>query len=241
LLNALGLFNAACLVVALVLLIILVRLELTIKGKLPGELQLGRWYPLLLLFVGFLLAPFEVVLGITLPALGVAVSATTIAWVLLWVPPQIRRTSTVTSYVIRCSPEVAFNFVCDLRNSPRWVEGAESDEILSPEPIGSGSRFKIQGTVRNTKIEGVEEISEYEPSRRMTYRLLDRDRPHLATYTFEPVDGGTLLTYRFDYEHSMTSAVLGAWFRQPRVRRRIEARRQRDRIRLAQILENLEA
>ena len=238
--HALGLFNAGCAAGAVVLFIVLARMELVMKGKMRGEARRERWHPLVMLFAGFLVAQYEVALGITSPALGLVVSGAAIAWVLLWLPPQLRRVKTVTSYVIHRGPEMVFNFVTDLRNSPRWVEGSESDVMLSPEPIGAGSRFQVHGTLGNTKIEAVEEIVSYEPSRQMSYRLVDRDRPNLATYTFEPVDGGTLFTYRFDYEHSVASAVLGALFRQPRVERRIQARRAGDRVRLAAILENAE-
>jgi uncharacterized protein YndB with AHSA1/START domain len=201
-----------------------------------------RRQAVVLIFGSIVIASFALILAIALPAAGLLVCALAMAWIILWLPPRFRRKSSATSYVIKRSPEAVFEFVADPRNAPRWAVGIVSVEMLTPEPIGAGSRFQEHGRLpEGRKIEAVEEIVDYEPSRRMSSRLLNRRRPHLATYTFEPVDSGTQLTFRFDFERSVSSALLGSWFWRARVERKIQARREQSRIRLAQILEGDEA
>ena len=97
-----------------------------------------------------------------LPAVGLLISAAWAAWLVTWSIPRFRRTRLVSSFEIRCSPEVAFSFVSDSRNLPRWRIECESVEMLTPEPIGPGSRFRQHGRLSNGKeFVGIEQIVDF--------------------------------------------------------------------------------
>jgi hypothetical protein len=165
--------------------------------------------------------------------------AAAIAWVALWSIPQLRRTRITSSFVIRCSPEAAFTFVSDLRNLPQWRHEVESMELLTPEPIGPGSRFRGRSKVPpdGSVFDGVEEIGEYEPNRRFTTWVSSGLHPNLDEFTFDPVDSGTLMTQRFDFEYSFTKAAVGGLFTAPYSKRLIIASRRSGEMRLKRILE----
>ena len=44
---------------------------------------------------------------------------------------------------IDASPEAVFAFVADLANLPRWQSGIVSAELLTPGPVGTGSRARV--------------------------------------------------------------------------------------------------
>jgi uncharacterized protein YndB with AHSA1/START domain len=48
-----------------------------------------------------------------------------------------------TTTRINCPPENVFDTLADLRNDTQWNRRVSRAELLSPEPIGLGSRFAI--------------------------------------------------------------------------------------------------
>ena len=48
-----------------------------------------------------------------------------------------------TTTRINCPPEDVFDTLADLRNDTQWNSRVSRAELLSPEPIGLGSRFAI--------------------------------------------------------------------------------------------------
>ncbi len=48
-----------------------------------------------------------------------------------------------TTTRINCPPENVFDTLADLRNDTQWNSRVSRAELLSPEPIGLGSRFAI--------------------------------------------------------------------------------------------------
>jgi len=48
-----------------------------------------------------------------------------------------------TTTHIDCPPEKVFDTLADLRNDTQWNSRVSRAELLSPEPIGLGSRFAI--------------------------------------------------------------------------------------------------
>ena len=48
-----------------------------------------------------------------------------------------------TTTRIACPPEHVFDTLADLRNDTQWNSRVSRAELLSPEPIGQGSRFAI--------------------------------------------------------------------------------------------------
>lgn len=64
------------------------------------------------------------------------------------------------------SPADVFQYLADIRNEPRWNPWGESVEMLTPEPIQQGSRFRG----RYKRFGAVEqELAAYEPDRYLSY------------------------------------------------------------------------
>jgi hypothetical protein len=173
------------------------------------------------------------------PIAALAIVAPAIAWIALWSIPQFRRTRITSAFVIHCSQKAAFTFVSDARNNPLWRLEYQSVELLTPEPIGPGSRFQVRTRTssKGRVYEAVEEIIGYEPNRRFTSWVSSGLHPNLDECTFDVVDGGTRVTQRFDFEYSFSMAAGGALFAQPRKNRLIMVGRRAGEIRLKQILE----
>ena len=180
---------------------------------------------------------FSFQLAVALPAAGLIFIVLPAAWLAFWSIPRFRRTRSISSFVVQRGPQVVFEFVTDLRNLPRWRTEVESVEMLTPDPIGPGSRFRERGRLpRGAEVVGVEQIVEFEPYHRMTSRA-EGDLPNLDEITFEPVGDATRVTRRFDLELSFSASATGGWFRQPARSRQVVALRKAGATRIKQILE----
>jgi Polyketide cyclase / dehydrase and lipid transport len=168
------------------------------------------------------------------------VVAVAMAWFAVWAIPQFRTTRITSAFVIRCSQESVFTLMSDARNTPLFRHEYESVELMTPEPIGPGSRFHVRARIPPTgrMVDGVEEILDYQPNRRFTGWMASGSRPNFDEFTFEVVDGGTRVTHRFDFEYSFTMAARGALFSQRSKTRLILAMRRASERRLKLILES---
>lgn len=146
------------------------------------------------------------------PALSLPATAVGVAWILAWCWPPFRRTSFMTSYVVQRSPDVVFAFIADKRNLPKWWSEYDSVELLTPEPIGAGSRFRASVRIPpdGRRFVADVELLDFEPNRRLTSYVSTGHQPNGDEYTFQPFESGTLVSYRFDFEHSLSAAALGA-------------------------------
>jgi uncharacterized protein YndB with AHSA1/START domain len=188
---------------------------------------------------GLVADSFPFLLAIASPVVALFFSACVAAWLLFWSQSRVRGTTVSSSYVVRRSPDVVFAFVSDSRNVPRYYPDVESVEMLTASPIGPGTLFRSHVQLPGgRKFVGVEEIVDYEPYHRLTTRVAATSRPNLDEYIFEPVENGTRVTHRFDFELSLASAVMGGRLWQLGARRLIKTRRNAGELRLQQILES---
>jgi carbon monoxide dehydrogenase subunit G len=67
--------------------------------------------------------------------------------------------------IARAASEV-FDFLSDVRNEPTWLPGASDIEMLTPAPVGKGSRFRGQ----------------YARAGRVELELVEFDRPHRVPF-----------------------------------------------------------
>jgi uncharacterized protein YndB with AHSA1/START domain len=140
--------------------------------------------------------------------------------------------------VIQRSPEAVFSFVSDFRNLPRWFPNIEQVEMLTSGPIGPGTQFREQSRLPSGKeFEGVDEIVEYEPNRRVTSRVVTARRPTLDVLTIEPEGAGARFAHGFWMEISFSSAFQGAMLNSDATYRYLMARRQEASDRIKALLE----
>jgi uncharacterized protein YndB with AHSA1/START domain len=209
-----------------------------IRRRPLDELLVEINLSLVLVGIYFVIDSFALLWSIASPAAAFVICAAAAGWVILWSLPQVRKSSLSSSYVVNRSPDAVFSFLSDSRNDPKYQPDIESVELVTHEPIGPGARFRYQMRVRNTIAIGTEEIVDYEPNRRFTTRVASGRHPNLAELTFEPVEGGTRVTHRFELERSIPSALMGGWFRQPAANRMLLERRRAAEARIKQILES---
>ena len=99
-----------------------------------------------------------------------------------------------TTTQIASPPEHVFDTLADLRNDAQWHSRVSSVELLSPEPIGLGSRF----TMVNGGSPYDVTITEYDRPSRLVYEA--SGKPDLTIeYAFEPSGEGTELESDFDF------------------------------------------
>ena len=91
------------------------------------------------------------------------------------------------SVLIDRPPPEVFAFVADARNRPMWDESVDSEELMSPEPIGAGStvRTTMQSMGRDYVFDW--EIVEHEPPTRQ--RIESTSGPFPTELLWELSDG----------------------------------------------------
>jgi len=88
----------------------------------------------------------------------------------------------------------AFDLMADVRNLPRWNEGASRAELLTEEPIGQGTRF----VTVNRGQEMTSEVTRFDPPDRLDFDVTSRFMDVGSAFTFTPADGGTTLAIEFE-------------------------------------------
>lgn len=109
--------------------------------------------------------------------------------------------------VIRRPVEEVFDFVADERNEPRYNAQMTSAELLTPEPIGPGSRFHAELRMRGRPIDLTVEFTEFERPRMLASisQSLPRGRSGRSMRTegalnFESVPAGTRMRWSWQVE-----------------------------------------
>jgi len=141
------------------------------------------------------------------------------AWILVWIPRRIRTRRSHGDFQVRCSPSLAFEFVSDRRNVPRYVDEVESSELLTSLPIGVGSRFRervrtpelkdrLFGTIPSVVMEADEQIVAFDPPKRLGLEIIGSRRSG-DVWTFVQADGVTTVNFESSFEYALADAWLG--------------------------------
>ncbi len=186
-------------------------------------------YSLILLLGGICLG-----VAVLSPNLALALLAAIALWVVLWAPEGARRTVLTSTVVINREPAAVFDFVSDSTNAPRYQYMYDlTVEKITPGPVHVGTQFRthvnlragIDPATRNVSSDGVEEVLEFDPDRRLVSSVISGRRPNRDVMTFEEVPGGTRLTHRFEFVHSYPHALIGVRLRHRDMNRRLKANR----------------
>ena len=93
-------------------------------------------------------------------------------------------------------PEVVFDYLTDPSNLGDWQTANLSVEQLTDGPPGPGSRFRERSKPRGAKaFEQITEFAVYQRPTRFHVHVLEGPQPIDGTWTFEPVDAGTRVTF----------------------------------------------
>ena len=109
--------------------------------------------------------------------------------------------------VIRRPLEEVFDFVADERNEPRYNHRMTAAELLTPEPIGSGSRFHAELRMLGRAVDLTVEFTEFERPRLLgsisqSLPRGRRGRPMRTkgALTFDAVPSGTRMRWAWQVD-----------------------------------------
>jgi uncharacterized protein YndB with AHSA1/START domain len=91
--------------------------------------------------------------------------------------------------------------------TPRWSANAIEEHVTTPGPVDVGSRRRATvrrfggGTIKNEI-----EVTAIQPERSIAVRSIEAPVPFTSAWTFTPVDGGTRVDWRWDFQ-------LAGWLR----------------------------
>ena len=97
---------------------------------------------------------------------------------------------------VNCPVERVFSFIVDDKNLRSWQTGLVENELLTEGPLQAGTRFREVRLMGPRKAEIQGEITDFVPNQLFATRTLTE--PHvMVSYTLEPANGGTRVTYKF--------------------------------------------
>jgi uncharacterized membrane protein len=140
------------------------------------------------------------------------------------------------SIEIKRPPEEVFAFFDDRRNDSRWMETVVSSEWIDKgESTGLGRRGRmVMYAPRLTEFE--DEVTVYEPERRVGHRSVSKSMTIFTACHAAPVPGGTRATLVFEPER-LPGGPLGKLVA-PFIARTVRRNYRADLARLKQILED---
>jgi len=122
-------------------------------------------------------------------------------------------------------PEEVFRFVADPGNFPDWMAGVEEARLGIGNALGPGATLVATLEFRGSQHRIVFEVTAFEPSSRLAFRTVEGPYPVASTFTFQPDDGGTAVTYEQEVIADTLSAritfILFAPFTRRMVRKRL--------------------
>jgi len=107
-----------------------------------------------------------------------------------------------------CAPQRAFAAVTDFAAAPGYVSGIDSTEILTPGPLGVGSRIRETRTLYGRSATEEMEISAWDPPRSAVIEARSHGAHYVSSYTVTPRDGGAEVRLVFEARPLTLSARL---------------------------------
>src|SRR4051794_10046307 len=87
----------------------------------------------------------------------------------------------------------AFAYLSRFDRAADWDPGVEAGEMLTPEPVGIGSRFRLVARFLGRRIPLDYEIERYEGDERIVLRAENRSIRSVDTITFEDDADGSVV------------------------------------------------
>lgn len=111
--------------------------------------------------------------------------------------------------VIERSIEDVFDFVADERNEPRYNPQMTRADKVTEGPIGVGTKFHSVMTGAGGAADIAIEFTEFDRPRRIVETIHMSNMNINGVLTFEPVSGGTRMSWLWDLEPQGVYKVLG--------------------------------
>jgi len=91
-----------------------------------------------------------------------------------------------------------FNFVASPENDFEWQYGTLASTQISRGDLGVGALFRTKGHFIRRLIEGIYEITEFEPNQQYGFKSLSGPMRSRTLFTFEVFHGSTKVTMSFE-------------------------------------------
>ena len=98
---------------------------------------------------------------------------------------------------IDAEPAEVFRRSTDVPSWPNSIRGIKRVELLTPGPIGLGTRFKETRIMFGREATETMEFIEFDPPRKYVLGCNSCGCIYRSEFLFEPKSGGTLLTFTF--------------------------------------------
>lgn len=109
--------------------------------------------------------------------------------------PKIEQTVVINKPVAEC-----FAYFNNPANNTKWQGQLKDSKLVTPGPVGVGSRLKDTRELAGQKLETEYEITEFEPNKKVTFKSSGGPISYVGTFTFEPSGNGTKFTSNFDFQ-----------------------------------------
>ncbi|HVL54334.1 MAG TPA: SRPBCC family protein [Vitreimonas sp.] len=103
----------------------------------------------------------------------------------------------ISEITVDASPERVWAVLADIAGQPRWMHEMKSVRMLTPPPLGVGSRGEAQVRVVGIEVTDPVTITEWDPPRRFSVRH-EGTFTGGGTFSLEPGAGGTTTTVRWE-------------------------------------------
>ena len=99
------------------------------------------------------------------------------------------------SFVVNRPVEEVFEFVTNIENATQWQSWAVEANITSEGPLSAGTQYTYVARLLGRQFECTGEVTAFEPNKRYTWKVTSGPIPIEADTAFEPVEGGTRVTF----------------------------------------------
>lgn len=100
------------------------------------------------------------------------------------------------SVQIAAAPEAVFAAFSDVHNAPQWVPAIRRTEVLTPGPVGVGTRFRETRVMFGKEATETLEITAFDPPRLMAIEADSCGAHFRSEFAFAPEGQGTRVTLR---------------------------------------------
>lgn len=109
---------------------------------------------------------------------------------------------------IAAPPERVFATFSNFEDAAQRIQAIEKLEVLTPGPIGVGTRFRETRTMFGKQATEEMTITAFDPPRGYDVEAQSHGSKYYTTFRFEPEPGGTKVTMRFEAQPLSTFAKL---------------------------------
>ncbi len=101
-------------------------------------------------------------------------------------------------HLVKADPDTTFRVFADIPNAAATIAGIRSVEMLSDGPVGIGTRGRETRIMMGQSATEEMWVTGFDPPRSYVVEAESHGTHYHSRYDFEPVEGGTSVTLRFE-------------------------------------------